>query len=89
MAQRGRLSRWSWPATVTPGPAHPFGTDQYGRDILVRTIYGARISMGIGLISVGISLAVGLPLGAVAGYYGRTTEQVIMRVMDMLPPSGS
>ena len=67
-----------------PSTAHPFGTDQYGRDILVRTIYGARISMGIGLISVGISLAVGLPLGAAAGYYGGGTEQVIMRVMDMV-----
>lgn len=67
-----------------PDAAHVFGTDQYGRDILTRVIYGARVSMLIGLISVGISLAVGLPLGAVAGYMGGRTEQAIMRFMDML-----
>ncbi len=67
-----------------PGGLHWFGTDQYGRDIFTRVIYGARISMGIGLISVGISLLVGMPLGAIAGYFGGKTEQFIMRAMDML-----
>ncbi len=67
-----------------PAAAHSFGTDQYGRDILTRVIYGARISMSVGLISVGISLLVGLPLGAIAGYFGGRTEQAIMRTMDMI-----
>lgn len=67
-----------------PVAAHLFGTDQYGRDILTRVIFGARITMLIGVISVGISLVVGVPLGAIAGYVGGRTEQTIMRLMDML-----
>lgn len=67
-----------------PSATHLFGTDQYGRDILSRIIWGARISLPIGLISVGISVFVGVPLGALAGYAGGRTEQVIMRVMDMV-----
>jgi peptide/nickel transport system permease protein len=67
-----------------PSAGHLFGTDQYGRDILSRVIWGARISLPIGLVSVGISVLVGVPLGAAAGYFGGRLEQVIMRIMDML-----
>ncbi|SCJ29160.1 Glutathione transport system permease protein gsiD [uncultured Flavonifractor sp.] len=60
------------------------GTDQYGRDILTRVLYGARISMWCGVISVGISLVIGTVLGGIAGYYGGAVSIVIMRVMDAM-----
>jgi peptide/nickel transport system permease protein len=74
------------PAVRFQGPslAHVFGTDEYGRDVLSRLIYGARISLEVGLISVGISLIVGAILGAVAGYYGRAIDMLISRLMDIL-----
>ncbi|HEX7101659.1 MAG TPA: ABC transporter permease [Nitrolancea sp.] len=66
-----------------PSTAHPLGTDQFGRDVLSRVIYGARLSMGVGL-SVGlVSVAVGLLLGLVAGFYNRV-DSVLMRFMDAL-----
>lgn len=67
-----------------PSEAHPFGTDSLGRDILSRVIYGARISLMIGLISVGISLVPGTLLGLAAGYFGGRADSLIMRLMDML-----
>jgi peptide/nickel transport system permease protein len=74
------------PAVRFQGPslAHVFGTDEYGRDVLSRLIYGARISLEVGLISVGISLIVGAILGSVAGYYGRAIDMLISRLMDIL-----
>ena len=67
-----------------PSGAHPFGTDSLGRDILSRVIYGARISLAIGLISVAISLVPGTLLGLAAGYFGGRADSLIMRLMDML-----
>ncbi|HUX88248.1 MAG TPA: ABC transporter permease [Chloroflexota bacterium] len=67
-----------------PTLAHPFGTDEFGRDILSRTIYGARISLEVGIISVGISLVAGTILGVIAAYYGRFIDTVISRLMDIL-----
>ncbi|GAB6876530.1 ABC transporter permease [Thermaerobacter litoralis] len=68
-----------------PSPAHPLGTDELGRDILSRLIYGARVSILAGLISVGLALAIGLPVGLVAGYFrGFWDEGVIMRLTDAL-----
>jgi peptide/nickel transport system permease protein len=67
-----------------PSQAHPFGTDSLGRDILSRVIYGARISILIGLISVSISLVPGTLLGLVSGYFGGRIDSLIMRLMDML-----
>jgi peptide/nickel transport system permease protein len=67
-----------------PSAAHPFGTDNYGRDVLSRVVFGARFSLPIGLIAVGIAVMVGVPLGALAGYYRGTLEQVIMRGMDVI-----
>ncbi|NLL37542.1 MAG: ABC transporter permease [Fretibacterium sp.] len=68
------------------GPSAEFwlGTDEFGRDILSRLIYGARVSLQVGFIAVGIALFVGGMLGAVAGYYGGRIDNVIMRVMDVL-----
>lgn len=68
----------------SPSAAHWLGTDDLGRDVLSRILYGARISLLIGVFSVGISLAIGLPLGAVAGYLGGLVDSVIMRLMDVM-----
>lgn len=67
-----------------PSTAHCFGTDSLGRDILSRIIYGSRISLAIGLISVTISLVPGTLLGLLAGYFGGKLDSLIMRLMDVL-----
>jgi peptide/nickel transport system permease protein len=67
-----------------PSVAHPFGTDNFGRDILARVLAGGRISLWTGLIAVGISLLVGVPLGAFAGFVRGRAGGLVMRVMDML-----
>lgn len=74
------------PAVRFQGPslAHFFGTDEYGRDVLSRLIFGARISLEVGIISVGISLVVGAILGSIAGYYGQAIDMLISRLMDIL-----
>lgn len=68
---------------VGPSAKHWFGTDILGRDYFSRVIYGARISVSIGLISVTISLLIGLTLGAVAGYFGGWLDALIMRLADV------
>ena len=65
-----------------PSAEHLFGTDSLGRDIFSRVIYGARISILIGLISVSISLLPGTLLGLLAGYFGGRVDSLIMRLMD-------
>ncbi|MEY8339291.1 ABC transporter permease [Lachnospiraceae bacterium 62-35] len=67
-----------------PGGGHLLGTDEMGRDLLSRLIYGARISMRVGTMTVAIGFSVGTPLGIIAGYFGGITESLIMRVMDIL-----
>ncbi len=68
---------------LAPSPEHPFGTDQYGRDILVRIVYGARYSLSVGLIAVVIAFLCGSMLGLIAGYYGGLAETLIMRSADV------
>lgn len=70
--------------SVPPSWAHPFGVDHLGRDILSRVIHGARISLWVGLLAVGISLTVGVTIGLVAGYFGGVIDNVIMRIMDIM-----
>ncbi|WP_245954377.1 ABC transporter permease [Paenibacillus flagellatus] len=67
-----------------PSASHLFGTDNFGRDIFSRVLYGAQISIWSGLIAVGISFCIGVPLGGIAAYYGGALGNVIMRLMDML-----
>ena len=66
-----------------PSAAHWFGTDELGRDILARMVYGARVSLVIGISAIFVSLMVGLVLGGAAGYYGGKTDSIIMRAMDV------
>lgn len=67
-----------------PSLAHPLGTDNYGRDLLTRIIYGARVSLLISLLSLCFSLVIGIGFGATAGYFGGMYESVIMRLTDIL-----
>ncbi len=67
-----------------PGPEHWFGTDDLGRDVFSRTVYGARISLSVGLIAVGIGFSVGVTLGLVAGYLGGLVDLLAMRAIDAL-----
>lgn len=69
---------------LPPSLAHPFGTDEFGRDILSRVIHGARISLLTGAVAVLIGGAVGVPLGLLGGFAGGWTDAVIMRVLDFL-----
>lgn len=67
-----------------PSGAHPFGTDDLGRDILTRVLFGARVSLIVGVVSVLASLVVGGLIGAVAGYAAGWTDTIIMRLMDVI-----
>ena len=67
-----------------PSAEHLFGTDKFGRDILSRVIYGARVSLEVGIIAVGIGATAGYVLGLVAGYFEGPVDRVIMCVMDIL-----
>jgi peptide/nickel transport system permease protein len=67
---------------LPPSLAHPFGTDPYSRDVLSRVIYGARLSLMIGVLATIVSLTVGVAYGAIAGYAGGLLDAVMMRVLD-------
>jgi ABC-type dipeptide/oligopeptide/nickel transport system permease subunit len=67
-----------------PSWSHPFGTDTIGRDILSRVMQGGRLTVLVGVIAIAIAAGVGLPLGMLAGYYGRWTDRVISRLMDIM-----
>jgi peptide/nickel transport system permease protein len=67
-----------------PSAVHPLGTDQLGRDVLTRMLYGARVSLAVGFVSVGIATGIGMILGAIAGYNGGMVDGVIMRLVDLM-----
>ncbi|MDP3702961.1 MAG: ABC transporter permease [Candidatus Omnitrophota bacterium] len=71
-------------ALLPPSAGYPLGTDQLGRDVLSRLIYGTRISLLIGLIAVGIAVLMGTVVGALAGFYGGWVDAVLMRLVDTL-----
>ncbi len=66
-----------------PSREHLFGTDEAGRDIFSRLLFGARLSLMLAVIVLGISFSIGVPLGIIAGYYGGAVDEVIMRVTDV------
>ncbi|RMF84046.1 MAG: ABC transporter permease [Nitrospinota bacterium] len=70
-------------AFTPPNGEHPFGTDQIGRDILSRTIYGARVSLSLGFIVITLAILIGVPLGLIAGYFGGIVDTLIMRTTDV------
>ncbi len=68
----------------SPSGRHPLGTDQLGRDVLSRMLYGARVSLAVGFVSVGIATVIGIALGSVAGYHGGTIDAMVMRLVDLM-----
>jgi len=67
-----------------PSLTHPLGTDELGRDIMSRMIWGSRISLAVGFVAVGIATLIGILLGSLAGYYGGWGERIIMRFIDIM-----
>jgi peptide/nickel transport system permease protein len=68
----------------SPSRAHLLGTDQIGRDVLSRVLYGSRVSLAVGFVSVGIATAIGVLLGALSGYNGGMVDGVVMRLVDLM-----
>ncbi|MEO8240833.1 MAG: ABC transporter permease [bacterium] len=76
-------------ALAPPGPQHWFGIDDLGRDFFTRIVFGARVSLSIGFAAAAGSVLIGLPLGAIAGYYGGATDWAILRLIELfsvVPP---
>jgi peptide/nickel transport system permease protein len=67
-----------------PSLKHPLGTDDLGRDLLSRMIWGARVSLAVGFVAVGIATFIGMILGALSGYYGGWADRIIMRFIDVM-----
>lgn len=74
------------PSAILEGPSarHLFGTDALGRDLFSRIVYGARISLAIGFVAVGIAVSIGIAVGAIAGYYGGAVDATLMRLVDVM-----
>ena len=68
----------------SPSIAHPLGTDELGRDVLSRMIWGSRISLSVGFVAVAIAIFIGIVIGSIAGYYGGWIDAVIMRFVDIM-----
>lgn len=77
-----RLKPPFWMTEAVPG--HPLGTDEIGRDILTRLMYGGRVSLGVGLATTTLTTLIGVTLGLLSGFYGKVLDEVIMRLGDIL-----
>ena len=69
---------------AAPNSAHLFGTDELGRDVLSRMIWGSRVSLAVGFIAVGISITIGIIIGCLAGFYGKAVDAILMRFVDIM-----
>ena len=69
---------------MPPSAEHLLGTDELGRDVFSRLLYGARVSLWVGFVAVGISTAIGIVLGLASGYFGGWTDELIMRGVDVM-----
>lgn len=68
---------------LSPSWTHPFGTDEFGRDLFSRALYGARVSLSVGLLAMVIAKTLGTAWGAVAGYFGGAVDSILMRIVDV------
>ena len=94
IAAAGLLAPWLAPADPTaihleeallaPSPHHWLGTDQLGRDVASRLLYGARVSLSVGLVAIGLATLVGIAVGAAAGYFGGLVDALLMRAADIM-----
>jgi peptide/nickel transport system permease protein len=84
LVPHGPTEQFSGQQLVAPGEAFVFGTDEFGRDILTRLAYGARISFQVGVIAVGISAVIGIMLGMISGYVGGWIDSIVSLLMDVL-----
>ena len=71
------------PSLAEPSLDHPFGTDKLGRDIFARTVYGLRVSLTVGFAAAGIALTIGMVLGTIAGFMGKTVDMAVSAVVDL------
>ncbi|MBM4135402.1 MAG: ABC transporter permease [Nitrospira sp.] len=67
-----------------PGKTHPLGTDELGRDLLSRIIWGSRVSLKVGFVAVGIAILIGIFIGSIAGFYGGKVDAILMRFVDIM-----
>jgi peptide/nickel transport system permease protein len=84
LATHDHLLRDNSAILLPPGKEHFFGTDSLGRDVFSRMLYGARISLWVGFVAVGISLSIGVTLGLVAGYFRGLVDECVMRFVDVM-----
>jgi len=74
----------AWHVLLPPSSAHWFGTDELGRDVFTRVIFGARVSLKVGFVAVGIAVLIGTVVGLFAGFYGGWLEALLMRLVDIM-----
>ena len=84
LAPHDPLSMASQSLLAPPGGAYPFGTDQFGRDLLSRLLYGTRVSLTVSVASCALALAIGAAAGVASGHYGGRIDGVLMRAMDVI-----